>query len=782
MLAIWQSSDLAVSMAIPGGKRHSTGMANVEEGPGAVSLTPIVPNPTTLGPVEATDGARWGWARHWELWLALALAAILRVWRLDLTQFLDDQAGLMVLARQGVLRHVLPITGIPSSITALNPPLSVYLLMPFAAVSANPLPAIVALALWNVLGVAFCYVFALRYFGRRVAATGALLFATCGGAIQYSRFLWQQNFLPPVIALWAITLYAGCVRGRRGWHVPNAALLLAAILLHPTAAVFIPVTVVAALLAPRQPRPREYAAVAAGVAVLLAPTALFELLSHGFDIRQYLHYARGGAQLDLSVLPMFWGILDGPLAGDPTLPLAALDRWLPLLTGIVAGLGAAGFVLLSWWVARPALTLLRALPSAGGLRTRLARASVALWRGLRGDPTWRANLLLWLWFTIPVLALVRHSSALYVHYLLVELPVVFVVAGLAADRLLALRLNGALRLRVAASVATIVLLAAVIAGQSLRSLQATGTIAAGHFDAYAYYGFPLSEMQSADQQLGMLQRQQGATAVILETPPDIRYRAPLDYMFVSEQPTRVDVADNCLLLPAPGAGPALLVSTESSADATALLAGLSNARHVAGLPLAGGAPWAVYRVEGAPPALAGEVATGGVSFRDAAGNGLRLDAVAAQEPGVLRLRWTVLAPSTAATSATAAGPRTWYRTGVLASSGTSPSQSGASNRSGMADCQPTRWQAGETLFTWVLLAAPPGGSAAATPPSGSLTIDVFGGTLDLDIESIGPLRVLTDRGGGAGLQALAVSGVGSGPGHITAGGAYELPLSVVGHP
>ena len=55
-----------------------------------------------------------------------------------------------------------------------------------------------------------------------------------------------------------------------------------------------------------------------------------------------------------------------------------------------------------------------------------------------------------------------------------------------------------------------------------------------------------------------------------------------------------------------------------------------------------------------------------------------------------------------------------------------------------------------------------------------------GGTLGLDVESIGPLCMLTDRLSGAGPESLAASGGSGVPGHITAGGAYALPLSVVG--
>lgn len=180
----------------------------------AASAVALAAAEVATTPATSTRAARFVWARHWEFWLALTLGAVLRLWRLDVTGFQTDQAELMALARGGVLRHVLPVTGIPSSIHTLNPPLSIYLLLPFAALGRDPFPAIVSLALWNVLGVALCYVFALRYFGRKTAASGTLLFATCGAAVGYSRFLWQQNYLPPLLVLWALAVYAGCVRSK----------------------------------------------------------------------------------------------------------------------------------------------------------------------------------------------------------------------------------------------------------------------------------------------------------------------------------------------------------------------------------------------------------------------------------------------------------------------------------------------------------------------------------------------------------------------------------------
>src|SRR5262249_59340690 len=104
-------------------------------------------------------------ATHWGIVLALGLATLLRLYHLEQSQFFDDQAGLMSLAHQAVVSGALPVTGIRSSIGTLNPPLSIYLLLPAALFTSNPWISLVALALWNVLGVLLLYVFTLHYAG-----------------------------------------------------------------------------------------------------------------------------------------------------------------------------------------------------------------------------------------------------------------------------------------------------------------------------------------------------------------------------------------------------------------------------------------------------------------------------------------------------------------------------------------------------------------------------------------------------------------------------------------
>ena len=157
------------------------------------------------------------WLSHWELWLALLLGGWLRLFALDRTPWLDDQTQLLDMAAPtAILRGMIPVTGIPSSVGFLNSPISIYLLLPIAAFTSNPLPQTIALALWNVVGVAICYVAALRGFGRRVAAWSALFFAVCPASVWYSRFLWQQNSSRHCWPPWALTLFAAVkTSGRR---------------------------------------------------------------------------------------------------------------------------------------------------------------------------------------------------------------------------------------------------------------------------------------------------------------------------------------------------------------------------------------------------------------------------------------------------------------------------------------------------------------------------------------------------------------------------------------
>ena len=505
--------------------------------------TPAVLMPVVRAPVAASASRgralRFVWLRHPEFWIAVALATCLRLWHIDLAPFRHDQAALMLLARGAWVHGALPITGIPSSLGPLDAPLSVYLLMPFALFDKNPLAATISIALWNVVGVALCYIFAHRYFGRIVAASGALLFASCATAVHFSQFIWQLNYLPPLLALWMLTLYVGCVSGRRGWFVPHVVLLTLAIQLHPIVALLLPVSLVGFLLTPRQALPsrREWALAAAVVLLLLAPTLLWEALSGGSDLRAFAQYLQRPGGFDLDVLRMLYGILGAPPLGElgPQSLYAQMGSWATVLNSAAVLFFVIGMIVLTERLVRVGVYVWHdgvATAPHESRTTRIRNGALAVWRGLRAEPTWRAHLLLWLWVVVPIVLLLRHSSDLTTPYLLLIYPAVFIAGGFAVQAAFRMAEQWAPRATFARQVAPACILTALtvlVLAQAFQAALFPAALATGSFNAFPGYGYPLAEAQQVDTALSTLQAEQDARAIFLTLPdsPRDQSRPPL---------------------------------------------------------------------------------------------------------------------------------------------------------------------------------------------------------------------------------------------------------------
>jgi hypothetical protein len=277
--------------------------------------------------------------------------------------------------------------------------------------------------------------------------------------------------------------------------------------------------------------------------------------------------------------------------------------------------------------------------------------------------------------------------------------------------------------------------ALLVAGQFAQSAlfvtsfaQAQFNMAAGGFD-----NLPVRALEAADTTVSRLQRREHAGIVFVLT--QLARDASLAYMLVSEHPERVSVPDDCLILPAPSSSPALIVSSRASSDAAQFLSSLHGVQHIAEIPLPGGEPLEVFRVTASVPASPAERDGTPVIFRDGAGNGLELDSVAWSRPGVLRLRWTELA------STPSGEARTWYRIAADAHAA-----GGASQAASTVDCQPTAWQAGEVVYTWLPVPGATGSQPpviSTTPRSGAVAISVQEQTIAPGIHQIGPLQVLS---------------------------------------
>lgn len=731
----------------------------------------VIESPAVLMPAVrasvAPAASRWRmlrfvWLRHPEFWIAVALATLLRLWHIDLSAFLSDQAELMQLARGAWAHGGLPVTGIPSSIGTLNAPLSVYLLMPFALFDKNPLAATISIALWNVAGVALCYIFAHRYFGRIVAASSAVLFASCAAAVQFSHFIWQQNYLPPIMALWILTLYLGCINGRRGWFVPHVVVLVMAIQLHPIVALLIPVSLVGLILTPRQAMPsrREWALAVGAALLLFAPTLLWEALSRGSDLRAFAHYLQRPGSFNLDVFRMLYGILGAPALDEfgPQSLFAQMGSWATALNIAAVLCFVAGMAVLTERLFRVGILVWRdgtATATDLSQKTRLRSGALALWRGLRAEPTWRAHLLLWLWVVVPIVLLLRHSSDLIVPYLLLLYPAVFIAGGFAVQAAFRMAEKWIPRAAFARQVAPACILTALtvlVLAQGFQSALFSATPAYGPFDAFLSYGYPLAEAQQIDTALSALQSEQHARAIFLTLPEAVRYQLSYDYLSISEHSDRVGSPANCLLLPAPDEEPALVVATLPAGPANTMLSSLPELAPVANLAMAGSDDIAVYQMAGTLPPLLGERTLTPATFADAAGNGLRLDAVALQPDGQLRFRWTVLG------SATTSQGTPWY---YIASA--VRDASGATHALPHTECRPTRWHAGETLFTW----------AAAGAATGVQTVLLqVRASIYSSTAQAGSVRLLTGHVATTPTTLLRPSS-----GTVTPNGALTIPLA-----
>jgi 4-amino-4-deoxy-L-arabinose transferase-like glycosyltransferase len=722
--------------------------------------------------------ARFVWARYPEFWIILLVAMGLRLWHLDHSQWLDDQAQLLTLARDAWLRDALPITGIRSSISTLNPPLSIYILMPFFLFTKSPLPALIGLALWNIFGVALCYIFALRYFTRRAAFCAALVFACCGAVINYSRFIWQQNYLPPLLLLWAFTLYAGVVRGRRGWLALHLLLLAMIVSLHPTGLTLLAVTVVALLIAPQWPTRRDTLIGVGLVALLLLPTLLWEMVSSFSDVQLLRQFTQQRSVINLDVFQALYHLLGAPAYPNPgrNTPYPAI-----LDTALYAHIGGLNQVIqvaamLLYLVCYLALTILAVAPlrrvrapvDTTGWR-RVWGWLIALRRALQADARWRAYLLLWVWLTVPPLTMLRHGKTVQPHYLFILYPAFFLSVGVAIDAIIrqAPRALPMLRihLRHSQRIVTWGALAVTLAVALGQATQAALFIAAVGGDQVntVNFGYPLNQLLTADGALTTIQRNQHAHGVVISMPSHYT-AAAIESTLIREHADRTGVAGDCLTLPAPQADPTLVVSTRAASPQAQLLAALRNVTRTQDYAMPGDEPLVIYRVTGQTATLPDERALPSATWHDTRGDALRLVAGAHTTAGVLRLRWVVERVATMDTTST-----------PLFEIQAQTTSAGGAAIVARATCQPTRLQVGETIFTWVTTAWSPFGTsltAVAEPlPDTPLTLSISHGALALWQGQIGPLKTLSAAPDGDALAPMATT---------SAGGVYQLPVSLTG--
>jgi dolichyl-phosphate-mannose-protein mannosyltransferase len=661
--------------------------------------------------------------------LALVAGAALRLIWLGDTSFLGDQTELLALGRSATDHHALIITGILSSIGTLNPPISAWLYAPFA-VLGGPVAASAFTALVNILAVALLYVLATRYGGRRAGFVAALLYATASGPVHYSRFIWQQNLLAPALLLLLGALLAGLIERRTGWLGWAALFWGIAIQLHPTAAALLVVIAFALALTWRSLRWRDAGWAGVALAALFAPTALWELASHGFDLAAFTALSSRPSIIDPAA-PFRYAQLITPASSDTYgagSSYAAIGASLGLLAAAMVALALFSGVWLCAITVNPWMSDRRA---PGGPRAAMER------------PRWRLAVTLLLWQVTPVLLLLRHSRIVPEHYLLVLLPIVYLTIGLwAASASRWIESRAAARWVMAPRVGLAAITMALAAAQTAGVGAELSTIHNGAFSGLAiplHYGIPLSSEQATLDAAGSAASRNGAALYIASTRTQ---QEPYGYLAqTGATSATVYISDGCLVVPSPGSAHSLVTMALPETLASSALPGMPGAQFLGALHAQGSEPLALYALRpGAGPRGEEPLPEPASNIRPhPAAHSYTTDATG---KAYLTVRWTG-APSLALPIGHRASY--WFGadpTGTLPANYTVTAQrlDTAGRPVGApltADCGRLAWQGGTDMLAWLPL---PSGSDAS---AGTWRVSLTAGPLVALRPQIGPLPLET---------------------------------------
>ncbi len=172
--------------------------------------------------------------RFWAIVLGLLFVSALglRLTRLDLTPYNIDEALLSIFAKQtGTLREF-PLWGIRTSFGFHNPPLLVWLMAPFFAVTSDPRLAMAAMALAGAAAVPLTGVAVSGITTQRVGLIAAAVVAFSPAAIDHSRRLWGHDTIVFFAALCLFAAVQAINRNNWKWMAGSMAAAAAAQCCH----------------------------------------------------------------------------------------------------------------------------------------------------------------------------------------------------------------------------------------------------------------------------------------------------------------------------------------------------------------------------------------------------------------------------------------------------------------------------------------------------------------------------------------------------------------------
>ncbi|HEX7042786.1 MAG TPA: glycosyltransferase family 39 protein, partial [Patescibacteria group bacterium] len=127
------------------------------------------------------------------------LASIFRLTNLQLIEFKGDEGLNLFLATRPLFGHAFPPASLTSSVGILNFPLLNYFLFPIVLISYYPPFVSGCIALLNILAIGVFFLTISKYFGKLTAFITSCFLAFSPWAIIYSRKIWAQDFLIPLV-------------------------------------------------------------------------------------------------------------------------------------------------------------------------------------------------------------------------------------------------------------------------------------------------------------------------------------------------------------------------------------------------------------------------------------------------------------------------------------------------------------------------------------------------------------------------------------------------------
>jgi 4-amino-4-deoxy-L-arabinose transferase-like glycosyltransferase len=534
--------------------------------------------------------------RSWEFYLILLVAAGLRFYLINTTEFDTDQTNIFRMAYDAAHNGMLVATANASSLNMLNPPATIYFLMVPATFSSDPLWGAVWIAILAWLAVLLCYVFTRRYYGRLAASIAASFYAVAGVAIGYSRFMWNQNFLLFFVMLFIVILYLGAVERRKGWLIWALPLLGLLYQFHGSAVYLIPALGVALLLSPGTVRWRDPLLGVLLLLLIYAPYLLWELHVRFFDVKVLLEASRKPAQIDDTIWGLYREFLS-PYERRASLIVPRLQvEVAPLLQG-------ASYVMTFLVCLAAGLLLLQALftrkeervpERAKGILGAIKNWCLDLW----ADPARCGLWILLMWQIFPVMLLIRHAIVIYPHYLIFFFPGQFILIGI----LLALCVRWLSRPIVLAQVGralvlllAVLLIAAQLIGSSVDLFQFTKGASKDRDWGGGPYHNQLVSLQTAINRANQIAQERHLSRVIVVND----WSNGLAFRYLAEhisKPTTV-VEENCLVLPSAESGRILMLFSPYSGNTENWTNRYAHTELLEEIPRSTGAPFRLLLVD-----------------------------------------------------------------------------------------------------------------------------------------------------------------------------------------